>query len=71
MAQRYVSTSEMTTIVAKGILLYARAQNMTAVVYIGSEAEREWKSWCATYPEWENFIRKEQTALFDKVNNYR
>lgn len=68
--RRYVSTSEMTTIVAKGILLYARVQNMgrdnhnTAWVI-------EWGQWETTYPEWVEFVKKEQFDLFDRINNHR
>lgn len=71
MVDRYVNTSEMTTIVAKGLLLYARRQNMATVVYIGSEAEKEWESWCRTYPQWKDFVMQEQYSLFNRVQLYR
>ena len=69
--KRHVSTSEMTTIVAKGILLYARVQNMSNSDAQHSGAYQEWGQWKTTYPEWVEFVKKEQFDLFDRINNYR
>lgn len=71
MSNRYVNTSERTTLIAKGILLYARVQNMPAAQVHGSEAQREWNSWREYHgPKMEDFVRKEQFDLFDRVNNH-
>lgn len=69
--ERYINTSEMTTHVAKGILLYARVQNLPVVYLPGSEAERDWESWKATFPEWVEFVLKEQNDLFNRINAKR
>lgn len=71
MTNRYVNSSERTTLIAKGILLYARVQNTPAVLIPGSEAEAAWKSWCDYHgPKMEQFVRDAQYKLFDQVNAY-
>ena len=69
MADRYINTSEMTTHIAKGILIYARLQNMPA--YWANPAQEEWESWKRQFPKWADFVQKEQFDLFDRINNYR
>lgn len=71
MGNRYINTSEMTTHMAKGILLYARCQNMPYGSLSGSAAEQEWESWKAQFPEWTRFIEQEQYSLFTRVQMFR
>lgn len=70
-AARYINSSELTTVVAEGIFLWAKVQNAPASQVRGSLMEKDWKDFEESWPEWVDLVKKEQFALFDKVNNAR
>lgn len=65
-----VSTSEMTTIVAEGILLYARVcDDGTPGLGELSPTMIAWRAWCKDHREWAGLAIREQVALYEKVYN--
>lgn len=58
-----MNTSEKTAIIAEGIAAYAKVQDGQ-----GTEALLRWDKWKERYPQFADFVKKEQFDLFDRVN---
>lgn len=70
MATRYINTSEKTRIIADGIALWSRVQDLSAIdgTLLANSVRADWQRWCAVNPQWVEFVEREQFALFDRVN---
>jgi hypothetical protein len=63
---RYISVSERTTILAKGVLLYARVQNMSEGDASRSGAADEWLQWQKAYgAQMTNYAKDYQRSMFE------
>lgn len=64
-----MNNSDRTTIIAHGIHLWARVQNLTISENGPSHPfARAFSEWARAYPDYVEFVKREQFALFDRVN---
>ncbi len=69
MANRYISTSERTTVLARGVLVLSRLNNMSDEEGRRSGALAEWVSWQETYGvQMSTYVIHAQHDLFNSVN---
>lgn len=61
-----MNNSRRTAIIARGIGLWAQVQDQPADSY--NDAHKDWRRWENHYPEFVEFVKAEQFALFDRVN---
>lgn len=62
------NASHKTMIIAQGISLWADCQDMPGDKLAGSWPDRKWKDWANRFPQYVEFVKAEQFALFDRVN---
>lgn len=67
-----MNASERTVIIARGIYYWAYLQNLRGDddSSLAKSIWALWHKWCKENPKYVEFVREEQTALFDKVNSF-
>lgn len=63
-----MNNSHRTTIIARGLALWAEVQDMPGDKVEGSWPARKFADWSNRYPQFVDFVKAEQFALFDRVN---
>lgn len=63
-----MNSSSRTTLVAKGIYLFAALQNLPGSQTVGSNEEKAWNEFREWNPTLALFCINEQCRLFDRVN---
>jgi hypothetical protein len=62
------TTGHRTAVIAHGIAIWAECQNVAGDKLAGSWPDRKWKDWANRFPQYVDFVKAEQFALFDRVN---
>lgn len=62
-----MNTSKLTEVIARGIYLYSVIQDMPGNMVEGSKAKQVWDDWCYLYPQYVQYVKDEQSQLFDRL----
>lgn len=62
-----MNTSKLTIIIAQGIYLYAHVQDLPGNLVKDSSEEKAWLAWCAMNPKYVQYVKDEQSQLFDRL----
>lgn len=65
-----MNNSYRTRIIAQGIALYAVVMDNPAIATTLSQrtSRDDWTVWQEDYPQFVEFVKREQFALFDRIN---
>ena len=64
-----MNTSRKTAIIADGIAKYAAVMDLPGSAWVSDTPEGiAWFEWEMAYPQWVEFVKREQSELFDRIN---